>query len=161
MANTLLSGLNTLSGFVSSEAGQNLSNSLNVFGAYNTMQQGYAMKADALKVNLSALASSEADALTAYQINSLHEQMSLAEGLEALRINRDAVISEQRAQLAARGMSNSRTALEFMNDTISSAERAATNIRQESQARRRVEELGLQSTLNQIRAQQHASQLQQ
>lgn len=145
----------------SSDAFTGITQGLDVLAGYNTLVGGQALQNTAFEVQLQANANAEVAALTAFQANTIAEQYTLAESLQAVRLQLNAVVGEQRAQLAARGLSSGRTALELLNDTVTRATRTAADIRLQAENSRRVQELGLNSTLNQIRARQAGIQIQQ
>lgn len=150
--------LDDLSSFTDSESFRTSSDFLKQLNGFQDSQRAGGLARSAYGVQMDAYASSEAASIGAFQFNSAIELQNLATQLDAVRLNRDSVISQQRAESAARGLgTGSRIGLLLLNDTLSKAEDAAMDLRVQSQNRRRANELELGSALSEVRAKRAAS----
>lgn len=145
-----LSFIDDLQSFTDSEVFRTGTDFLKQVQGYRQSNAADALANKAYNIQLDAFGKAQAAEISSFQFNTVIELENLATQLDSLRLNRDAVISNQRAELAARGLTSSRSGLAFINETLSRGEQAAMDLRIQSQNRRRASELELGSVLAEI-----------
>ena len=148
-----------ISSITSSDAFKTGTSFLKQLNGYNSSVRADELADTSYEVQLQSLGSSRAAALSAFQFNTIVERENLSSQIDAIRLNRDEIISRQRAEVSARGLTNSRTGLLFINETMNRAERAVLDLKDINQNRRRAQELQLTSTLADIQAKETAANI--
>ncbi len=152
MPTSYLPSFNQLKGAVTSDAFKTSSDFLKHLTGFTQSNRASALSKTSLEIQQAGLASGAASAIGAFEFNSVIEQQKLADNLNALRMNIDAITSQQRAEIAGRGLTSSRSGLLFLSETLSRGERATLEIKNQAENIRRGSKMALESTLTQIRA---------